>query len=137
MLSFDNTTISRAEEEHSKLKRALKSSVEDLKKMIKIIELMLKNQRAEYLIAHEEIKARVLKKCAIPDFKHLRVFISSYALRLIRKQLDKVNRVKDSATSFSECKRIYEMSMKLPCAHVIERRMNNLKFLQLEDVHSH
>ncbi len=44
-LSFDNTTTSKAEDEHSQLKRALKSSVEDLKKMIKIIELMLKNQK--------------------------------------------------------------------------------------------
>jgi hypothetical protein len=137
MLSFDNTTISRAEDEHSQLKRALKSSVEDLKKMIKVIELMLKNQRAEYLIAHEEAKTRVSKECAIFELKNLRIYISSYALRLIRKQLDKLNRAKDSNTSLALCIRVYETSMRLSCAHVIERRKNNSELLQLEDVHSH
>jgi hypothetical protein len=137
MLSFNNITISKAEDEHSQLKRALKSSVEDFKKMIKVIELMLKNQKAEYLIAHEEAKTRVFKKCAIFDLKNLRIYISSYALRLIRKQLDKLNKAKDSNTSFALCIRVYETSMKLSCVHVIERRKNNSKLLQLEDVHSY
>jgi hypothetical protein len=137
MLSFDNIIISRVEDEHSQLKQALKSFVEDLKKMIKIIELMLKNQRAEYLIAHEKAKTRVSKECAIFDAKNLRIYISSYALRLIRKQLDKLNKAKDSNTLFALCIRVYETSMRLSCAHVIERRKNNSKLLQFEDMHSH
>jgi hypothetical protein len=76
MLSFDNIIISRIEDKHAQLKQALKSFVVDLKKMIKIIELMLKNQRTEYLIAHEKAKTRMLKECAIFDLKNLRIYIS-------------------------------------------------------------
>jgi hypothetical protein len=137
MLSFDNIITSKAEDEHSQLKQALKSSVEDLKKMIKIIELMLKNQRAEYLIAHEKAKTRVFKECAIFDLKNLRIYISFYALRLIRKQLDKLNKAKNNNTSLVLCIRTYKTSMRLSCVYVIERRKNNSKLLQLEDVHSH
>jgi hypothetical protein len=137
MLSFDNTITTRTEDEHAQLKRALKSFVDDLKKMIKIIELMLKNQKAEYLIAHEEAKTRVFKECAISDLKNLRIYISFYALRLIRKQLDKLNKAKDSNTLLVLCIRVYETSMKLSCAYVIKRRMNNSKLLQIKDVHFH
>jgi hypothetical protein len=58
MLSFDNTTISRAEDEHVRLKRNLESSTGDLKKVVSVIELMLKNQRAKFLIAFNEAKKR-------------------------------------------------------------------------------
>ncbi len=115
----------------------MKSSVEDLKKMIKVIELMLKNQKIEYLIAHEKAKTRIFKKCAIFDLKNLRIYISFYALRFIRKQLDKLNKIKDNDTLFVLCITIYETSMRFFCVHVIERRKNNSKLLQLKDVHSH
>jgi hypothetical protein len=85
MLSFDNTIISRAEDEHARLKRALETSTSDLKKVINVIELMLKNERAEYLVAHEEIKSRLSISCSIAALKKLHDYISSYALRLIRK----------------------------------------------------
>jgi hypothetical protein len=105
--------------------------------MITVIELMLKNERAEYLIAHKEAKTHALKECAIFDLKNLRIYISFYALRLIRKQLDKLNRAKDSDTSLALCIRVYETLMRLSCVHVIERRKNNSKLLQLKNVHSH
>jgi hypothetical protein len=89
------------------------------------------------LIVHEEAKTRVFKECAIFDLKNLRIYISFYALRLIRKQLDKLNKAKNSNTSLALCIRVYETSMRLSCAHVIERRKNNSKLLQLENVHFH
>lgn len=55
----DNITRSRVEGEHFKLKRALDKFTEDLKKMIHVIELILKKERSKYLIAHEEIKTRL------------------------------------------------------------------------------
>ncbi len=136
MLSSDNIIISKAEEEHALLKRSLRSSVEDLNKIIKIIELMLKNPRSEYLIAHEEDKTRVFKECALSDLKNLRAYISFLALRLIRKQLNKLNKVKNSSTSLSSCNKIYETSMRLSCAYVIERQINNFESSQPENVHS-
>jgi hypothetical protein len=85
MLSFDNIITSRIEEEHVKLKRVLRTSIDDLKKMINVIELVLKNERFEYRIAHEEAKIKLSRNCNILIMKNLHVFISSYALRLIRK----------------------------------------------------
>jgi hypothetical protein len=85
MLSFENTIISRAEDNHAKLKRALRLFAENLKKMINVIEILLKNERSEYLIAHEEAKTRLLRSCSVVALINLRIFISFFALRLIRK----------------------------------------------------
>jgi hypothetical protein len=94
MLSFDNNITSRVEDDHFKLKRVLDIFIDDLKKMINVIELILKNERSEYLIAHEETKTRHSRACSIAAFKHLRTFISLFALKLIRKQLNKLIRTK-------------------------------------------
>jgi hypothetical protein len=61
MLFFDNNIISRVEDDHVKLKRALETSIENLKKMINIIDLLLKDQRSAYIIAHEKFKSRLAR----------------------------------------------------------------------------
>jgi hypothetical protein len=71
MLSFENITIFRFEDEHAKLKKTLKTFIEDLKKVINVIELILKNERLEYSIAHEEEKARLSRSCLIAALKNL------------------------------------------------------------------
>jgi hypothetical protein len=154
MLSFENIIISRFEEEHAKLKRALETFTEDLKKMINVIELILKNERSKYLIAHEEEKARLSRSCLIValknlqirrksrsclviKLKNLKIYISSYVLKLIRKQIDKYLRIRNAEKSLSACTKIYEKSMKFFCAHVVKRRVEKNDVLHLEDVHSH
>lgn len=122
ILSFDNTTTSRAEEDHAKLKRSLKTSIEDLRKIVNVIELLLKNERSEYMIAQGEAIACVPQSCNIQPLKNLKIHISPHALRLIRKQLDKFIRAKDPSTPLPSCTKTYELSMGLPCAHLIERR---------------
>jgi hypothetical protein len=86
MLSFENITISRSEKEHAKLKKTLKTFTEDLKKIVNVIELLLKNERSKYLIAHEEEKARLSKSCLIAALKNLqirrRVFIKKLSYDL-------------------------------------------------------
>lgn len=59
MLSFGNIIISRGEGAHAKLKRALGTSTGDLKKVVNVIEPILKNERSEYLIAHELVVYRL------------------------------------------------------------------------------
>jgi hypothetical protein len=137
MLSFDNTIISRAEEGHERLKRALETSTEDLKKMINVIELILKNERAEFMIAHEEAKTRLSRSCNVTSLKNLQIFISSYALKLIRLQVNKMTRVRHELKTLSSCTKTYERSMRLPCAHLIERRNQDDDMIRLENVHSH
>lgn len=139
MLFFDNFITSRVESEHAQLKRALRCFTSDLKKMINVINLLLKNQRSDFLIAHEETKARVPQSCSIATLKNLRIFVSSYALRLIRKQYDKFMRSKDfnNSISLDSCTKTYQSFMRLSCAHVIERRALNDDLLQIENVHPH
>jgi hypothetical protein len=78
MLFFNKTIISRAEEDYERLKRALETLTEDLKKMINVIELILKNERAEFIIAHEETKTRLSRSCNVTSLKNLQIFIDSY-----------------------------------------------------------
>jgi hypothetical protein len=89
MLFFDNNITFRVEDDHFKLKRALETSIEDLKKMINVINLLLKDQRLAYIVTHEEFKSRLARNCIIDIFQNLQRFVSSYALRLILKQLNK------------------------------------------------
>jgi hypothetical protein len=137
MLSFENIIISRFEEEHAKLKKAFETFTEDLKKIVNVIELLLKNKRSEYLIAHEKEKARLSRSCLIVALKNLQIYINSYVLKLIRKQIDKCLRIKNAKESLSACTKIYETSMRLSCAHVVKRRVEKNDVLHLENVHFH
>jgi Na+/phosphate symporter len=136
MLSFNNIITSRAEEDHVKLKRALKTFIEDLKKVINVIELLLKNERSKYLLAHENAKTRTSINCSIYALKHLQTFISSYVLKLIRKQLDKSLKADNNVEILSFCTENYQQSMRLSCAHLINEKAERDEMLQLEDVHS-
>lgn len=137
MLSFDNIITSRVEEEHVKLKRVLRTSISDFKKMINVIELMLKNEKFEYRITHEKAKTKLSRSCSILIMKNLHVFISFYVLRLIRKQIDKLTKARNFFDSLSSCLKIYELSMWLLCAHVIQMRKINEEIIWLKDVHFH
>jgi hypothetical protein len=106
MLLFDNIITSRVEKEHFKLKRALRTSIDDLKKMINVIKLVLKNEKFEYRIEHEEVKNKLSRSYSILIMKNLHVFISSYALRLIRKQIDQLTKARNFLDSISSCIKI-------------------------------
>jgi hypothetical protein len=71
MLSFDNNFTSHVEDAHSKLKRALKIFIDDLKKIINVIELILKNEKTKYFIAHEDAKTRISRSCDIIAFEYV------------------------------------------------------------------
>jgi hypothetical protein len=137
MLSFDNIIISRDKDDHVKLKRVLKSSIENFKKMITIIKLLLKNEKSKYLLAYEKAKTRCFTSCSIYALKNLQIFISFHALRLIQKQLDKSLKTDNISTSFSSCINTYQQSLRFSCAHVIDKKAQKEEMLKLENVHSH
>jgi vacuolar-type H+-ATPase subunit E/Vma4 len=136
MLSFNNITTSQAEEEHARLKRVLKTSTRDLKKMINVIELILKNESAEYLTTHQKIISRLLINYRIIALQKLQNFINSLTLRFIRKQLNKLIRLKKDE-DLSSCIKIYELLIRLSCAHLLELRSINDKSMIIENVHSY
>jgi hypothetical protein len=131
-MSFENITTSRAEEEHVKLKKALNVSTKDLKRVVNVIEFILKNERAEYLIAEKEVKTRFSRNCSVTALSNLHEVVNSYALRLICKQL-----TKSISEDFSVCIKAFKISMRLSCAQVIKRLHDNDDVLRLKDVHFH
>jgi hypothetical protein len=137
MLSFDNSITFRVESEHFKLKRALETSIEDLKKIINVINLMLKNQRSSYIVTHEEFKSRLARNCIIEALQNLQRFISSYVLRLIRNQMNKISFARSSSDSLSSCTETYNTSMNLSCAHIIQQIEMTDEHLNCSDVYSY
>jgi hypothetical protein len=56
ILHFNNNVILCNEDNHAVLKCNLRFSIDDLKKIINCIDLMLLNQQNDYIIIFEEIK---------------------------------------------------------------------------------
>ncbi len=83
MLSFDHNFTFRVENAHSKLKRALKIFIDDFKKIVNVIKLILKKEKTKYFIAHENAKTHISTNCDIIAFEHVRDFINFYTLKLI------------------------------------------------------
>ncbi len=83
VLTFDNHAILRSEEDHSMLKRNLRFITDDLKKIVDCIELMLLNQRNDYLIVFDEVKMRLAHDLRLPIFRDLHAQIILFALRKI------------------------------------------------------
>lgn len=137
MLSFDNIITSRSENDHSELKRALKSFVDDLKKIVTVLEFLLKKKKSKYVLAREEAKTRYSKNCSIVTFNNFHVFISPYALKLMRKQLDKIFKANNISIPLLSCINTYQQSLRLSRAHVIDRKTQEKESLKLENVHSH
>jgi hypothetical protein len=133
-LHFETTVISRDEETHAMLKRNLNLSIDDLKIVVNSIDLLLFNQRHDYLLTIDETRMRYLKKLQINIFRNLRSFVTSYAMRLILKQY---HRLTIESTALSVCINSFTISMSLFCSHRIQKRMFNDQLLLIEDIHSH
>jgi len=68
------------------LKRNLRFSTDDLKKIVDCIELMLLNQRNDYLIVFDEAKMRLAHDLRLSIFRDLHAQVTLFALRKILSQ---------------------------------------------------
>jgi hypothetical protein len=145
MLSFDSTFTSSDEDYRSELKRALRTFIDDMKKIVDDLKLLVNAKRMKYYIARENARIRISRSCDIIALQDLTDFISSYALKLIRKKINK--RVRSQAASdsrfvsisLSSCTKTYETSMRLPCVHLIHRQAleDDDDRIRMKDIHSH
>jgi hypothetical protein len=145
MLSFDNIFTSSDEDYRSKMKRALRTFIDDMKKIIDDLKLLVNAKRMKYYIAREDARIRISRSCDIIALQNLTNFISFYALKLIRKEIDK--RVRSQAASDSRfvfislfsCTKIYETSMRLSCVHFIHRQVfeDDDDRIRMKNIHSH
>ena len=136
VLIFDNHAISCSEEDHSMLKWNLRFSTDDLKKIVDCIELMLLNQRNDYLIVFDEIKMRLIHDLWLSIFRDLHAQIILFALWKILSQWELLTL---TSTALSLCINSFTTSMKLSCAHRIQAQIysETLYILKLKNVHSH
>jgi hypothetical protein len=145
MLSFDNIFISSDEDYRSKLKRTLRTFIDDMKKIIDDLKLLVNAKRMKYYIARENAKIRISRNCDIIALQNFTDFINFYALKLIRKEINK--RVRSQTASDSRfvfislfsCIKIYETSMKLFCVHFIHRQAleDDDDRIRMKNIHSH
>jgi hypothetical protein len=129
---FGTTVTSREEGAHAVLKRSLVLSTGDLKIVVDSLDLQLKNQRYDYLIAFEA-KMRFPMKLKIDIFRDIQSFVTSIALRMIFKEF---KRLTIQPTALSACINGFTTSIDLSCSHWIQARM----FIDegcyfIEDVH--
>ena len=136
-LHFRNNATSRSEGGHRTLKRNLKFSTGDLKTVVDAIELLLINQRHDYLNAFEIAKTRLSLKLRVPILRELTSHVTSFALRLILKQYKKIVSLQGCLTA---CINVFTTTTDLPCSHKIQNRMYDGAeggVLKLEDIHPH
>ncbi len=133
-MHFDIIVISKEESAYAMLKRNLITFIDDLKIMINNLNLLLINQRYDYLIEFKNAKIRYSLQCRINLFQNIFAFVTSYALR---KNLNQYKRLIDESTIFFVCIKIFSTTMRLSCAHIIQKRLESVDCLSMKNVHSH
>jgi hypothetical protein len=83
ILHFDTIVTSKEEKTHAILKRNLMTSTDDLKTMIENLDLLLINQRHNYVMNFENVKMRFSMKCRLDIFRNISAYVISNALRKI------------------------------------------------------
>jgi hypothetical protein len=134
VLHFDITITFRSEDDHAVLKNKLMSSIEDLKIVIDEIDLLLTNQHQDHVIAFEEARTRFSISLRKSIYRQLAAFVSSYVIKKIDEQYKLLI---DQSTVLFACTHVFIFTMRLSCAHKIQKRMWKIECLLVENVHSH
>jgi hypothetical protein len=113
----------------------MSSFIDDLKIVMNSIDLLLMNQRHDFLMIFDETRMRFLMKLKVNIFSNLQSFVTSYALRLIFKEF---KRLTAQPTILSACINSFITSLSLFCSHRIQTRMfDNEDILIIDDIHPH
>jgi hypothetical protein len=134
VLHFDITTTSRDKSEHVVFKRQLKTSKDDLKTMIKDIDLLLINEHHNYLLKLNDDKMRFLMKLRKSIFQQISSYIITSAIRRIVTQYQLVI---EKSTTLIACTQIFIIIIDLSCNHKIQKRLYKKRSLLMKNVHSH
>lgn len=150
-LNFFTTSSSRSESGHALLKNNLNVSTGkiypilkdyhvdhmtgDLKLVVDKIDMLLINQRSNYLIAFDEAKMRLPQELRLPVFRDLISFVTPFALRKIYHEYKALT---TDFTVLPRCTNSYSTKSGLPCKHIIQERLFTPPgVIKLEDVHPH
>ncbi len=139
-LHFNNHASSRGEEAHAVLKATLKSSTGDLRDVAKKAANVCDRQRTKYVKALDEAKQRLDRSLRKAVFQDLFAYITPFALRTILPQYQKVMDAQKNNRGLPTCKGHLRATMGLPCAHEIERIINDTDGndrVKLASIHPH
>lgn len=109
----------------------------DLKTVVDRISMLLINERHDHLLKFDENKTRLPKTCRHDIYRHLSLWITSYALRQIQKQFELLNKKKYTGEAIEPCTHGFKKSMGLPCMHLIQKRIDQQKSIPITDVQYH
>ena len=93
--------------------------IDDLKKVVKAIDLILTNQQNDFLIQCEERKIRQPKRCKDDLYAKICCQVSPHAIQQIQKQVEKSRDALDKNVQLLPCTESFRKTMALPCAHEI------------------
>jgi hypothetical protein len=101
------------------------------------INLLLMNQRHDFLILFDEARMRFPMELKINVFSNVQSFVTPYALRLMLKEFKSLTA---QPTALPACTNNFTTSMGLPCSHRIQARMfenDGGGVLLIDDIHPH
>ncbi|XP_021839271.2 protein FAR1-RELATED SEQUENCE 5-like [Spinacia oleracea] len=114
-LHFGNRASSRAEGAHSKLKKYLYVSTENVRQVKNKICLAIDNEFQKIKTQLESERLRVPHKYNVPYFKDLMTHVSIFALKKVYKQYEMAS----LGTLKPFCTGSFVATMGLPCAHMM------------------
>lgn len=118
------------------LKEYLQVSTGDLHAAANRMRLAIENQHKNIssMISSEQL--RIPHDLRLPIFSRLVNKISHFALKKMRNEFDKVSRATQTSP-LPACTGTFRTTMGLPCAHMIQQRLEEKAALTLQDVHPH
>jgi hypothetical protein len=134
ILHFDIINISRDEDDHAILKRQLDVSIEDLKTMIKSIDLLLMNEYINHTFVIENAKIRYFLKMKKSVYQLISLYVIHVVIRKIHCQYELLTK---NSTIMFVCIEVFIIITNLSCSHLIQKRLYEDEFLMIKDVHSH
>jgi len=139
-LHFNNHASSRGEGAHAVLKATLRTSTGDLRGVAKEAANLCDRQRTEYVKALDEAKQRLDRSLRKAVFQDLFAYVTRFALRKILPWYQKLLDAQKNIRGLPTCKGHLRATMGLPCAHIIERVINEVDGngrVKLSSIHSY
>jgi hypothetical protein len=120
------------ESAHSILKSYFQVSTGNLKRVLDKVTLLLTNQHAEHATVLDQEQQRSPHDVNIPLFTELIGKVTSFALRKILQQYQRL-----SSLPLPQCTNSFSQSIGLPCIHTILNRQHHDNSIYLHDIHLH
>ena len=108
-----------------------------MRNVVNAIELILTNQRNDFLIQWKEGKTRQPKSYKDKLYAEIRYQITSNAIREIHKQFERIKVAAEKQEPLPACITSFRETMQLPCTYEIDYLISQKKSIPLEDVHWH